>query len=570
MSHFSLIYLSLTAIIILCGIAFSRSRTLLLALTVFILALIVNSLYSENSEPWQSLLFSLVAIGLAISAASIKHAALVIYQVASMVKTAQKPYFLWWAAPLWLPIAIAVSVSFTLASWRDESIKNEIYEIRSNRSLACRSDDFFVCNSAPGLRDNLQATVKNAELKSLKLLKAAIDKVKLEADSSTKASLSNVRQKLFDSKGGLVPREPFSKPKKCKTYEWLWPFNIGKCVKSEIMFMVWSAYNEFYIDLVRLYDDWARKVEKNGSAATGSIREQVHAEGELLLAKASINIGKSIDWIFFTLAAATAMSTVWVLIIAFKLLAFIVCRILFDKKFSNAHFAPLHGEATGSRIVACEITRKFNGGRLGFDVPPSATSVISMTRVNGVSCLNPGQPILHSFALFWRRILTQQILLDRFAANDTVRYRADKDCKFVRIDLKEGEALLFNFSSLVAFTEDVSLSTSWRFDVSGILRERYIQPLARGPGSLYLCGRGGSVEVLPNSQTPFANMQDIIAIDAQASFQIEGKIDLRSIYLRSFAMRPDRHSLVIQQAPLGSYNQRTGLWSRALFFVSPI
>lgn len=563
-------YLIFTITILLGAILLLPPHKSLLTIGLLLLTVLLSSLQKDPSSIWQSMAFSLGVIVLTISVIAAKQLILLSYQTIVSVKNAPNPFILWRVIPLWFPIFIALVISFSLASWRNTLLNNEIYQIHSGKALACRNETHFVCQTSPHLVDNLHSTIKNVELKSLDILKSAVTEVKSEADKKTNASLTSVKNRLFHNKTGLIPNQIFDKPETCKTLQWLWPFNLGRCIKNEIMFPVWRAYHDFYSELISNYDQWANNISNKSQSKTKSVQEIVNAEGAQILFNASRKASEGVNWVFFWLNAIAIGSTIWILMVAFKLLIFIACRILFDKKFAGASFTPMVNNLQRDRILTEDVTKKFPGGGLGFEVNPSDQNLISMTNVEGVSFSTPGKPILYApLSLPCSRMITQQIHLDKHLAQNLVSFRIKNNCRIVRIDIGEDEAVLFNFSSLVAFTENVRISTNYSFDLSSLVRERHMQPIAKGPGSLYLCGRGGAIEVLPNYHSQFANMQDIIALDSKASFHIEGQIDWRSIYLRSFAIMPSYNSIIIQEAPHGSFNRGIKLWSRALFFVLP-
>src|SRR5437016_530515 len=82
-----------------------------------------------------------------------------------------------------------------------------------------------------------------------------------------------------------------------------------------------------------------------------------------------------------------------------------------------------------------------------------------------------------------------------------------------------------------------------------LLQRRFIFATAVGPGTIVLIARGGPLTILPSDEDKYANIDHVIALDLNGSVYTSAERGFIDVYFRSFAVTPDKNTLMIREAP---------------------
>ena len=473
-----------------------------------------------------------------------------------------------------VPLLLATYFSIWLTQKRDQAIESSIYSVSATETnYNCRAvEEKLFCKQA-GLKTDSKNTV---EFIFVEMEKSLSERVSLRLDSlegGAEMGSEAIIAALFTDPNSAVPspeeiKTNYFNPPRCKWYYWL-GYKVGDCIKNKIFNAINDAYYKMWSGLKADLESYLATLDTQLENSSNRIEGRVD---EFLNEKTNeykLNIFSTIDYTFLTLLALTV--AVYILIFSglIKSFLYIWARLLYNEdhakglltrsQISHENVHTITAEditEKGERYYFCQSTKEKNWyTSFNRHVDPERHGHISFAKIT---------------QLFLRRLLAGKLLLEKYLISDKpIKADANNSFRFVRIDLKQDDEVYFRVSDLIAFSEDVTFITSIDIKLASMLKLRWIFPVARGPGSIILMGRGGTLQIIDHKDDAGIAPHQILAFDMNGSFPVHARNSFLGTYLLRHTLVPNEGTLAIRHKPDNTKNLPARVLRRIFFFLTP-
>jgi len=150
----------------------------------------------------------------------------------------------------------------------------------------------------------------------------------------------------------------------------------------------------------------------------------------------------------------------------------------------------------------------------------------------------------------------------------SIRFKAPEARFYVAWQLDEGDAVCFDYSKLVGFSDSIQLKTEFSLRLSAFAMNRLLFPIALGPGLLLMQSVGTPV-VTPEEQS-FESQSParLVCWSADTVFELEAKSGWVNDYLSPVYLKPIRSKAVVVEAD-ERLRHTPGMLTRILRVVFP-
>lgn len=188
--------------------------------------------------------------------------------------------------------------------------------------------------------------------------------------------------------------------------------------------------------------------------------------------------------------------------------------------------------------------------------------------VDGMIC------VPRPFTLWLKRLPNRYLMFrfDRKLGKQTIAAHTDDLTRFIKVTLRSEQSICFNFSNLVAFRDDVTLSTKYSLPLAAFFQSQLFFSTASGPGELILCVKNGQPEIMPNMGIKPSDPRDIVMFDNQGQYFLLGDMNPLSVYFLSHRVVPKGTSTLIRQSPdaKSTFSAQASAIRRTLYLLLPL
>jgi hypothetical protein len=302
-------------------------------------------------------------------------------------------------------------------------------------------------------------------------------------------------------------------------------------------------------------------------AAALSVNEQIDvARSGLYDALAQVRDGfeDAVDHIAKIGSIASALLGLWLLLAIIKSLLYVIGTEVFHVKGSAIIGLGREGNAEGAFERSTNIA-----------IPASFTKAMLTTTVG----INQGKKtaVPQPFSAMLARLLHGKWLMNRgtHAGNGTMRFAQSGGRVGIDWKMKEGEEVVFRYSDLLGFSENVKLRTNISLRLSTLLFGRYVYHSARcvdGPGRLLLSVKGDVEEAQHKVET--FPLERLIAWHIHTKFKVTDERTLASVFKDGFTVQRVRDDnacagIVLVGAQHGRERRFQGIFRFVKTFLVP-
>jgi hypothetical protein len=458
-------------------------------------------------------------------------------------------------AILWLPlVAIFAAASAGTYAFHD-FVANHFYSVESSKwSCTKPSPNFVLCKDPEGsFKGSLHRTNFQFFLDAHEAARNRIERLRTLPQSLKPAFKVSVDEALF-GKEPIIPGELFPRLSGCTFPEWF--YKLGYCIKAEVLNPIYDAYEKFHSKLRNDIDGHIEAEFNQADTNANNLANAVYLNLDRQLQRTQENIDTNVDRGFFLRDALSLFSFVTAVLLLFKILLYIIVRIVFDEK-TALQACPLSENRGGHRLIEASpiLAREDNSNSYGrvIGIPPSDQAWFITMSARGAQPGYSGQfSWPHKFELILKRLLKHRTFFYKYPAGNSgsIPIHTDLSNAFCAIALKEGECLAFAMPSLFAFTDNITFRLAIRIRAAILLQRRFLFATALGPGTIVLVARGGSLTLLPNPQDAYSSIDHVIGFDMNGSVYTNAHHGFAETYFLSFSVRPTVDTLMIREAPV--------------------
>jgi hypothetical protein len=477
-------------------------------------------------------------------------------------------------AILWLPLLAFLALATYFTKLTHEWIAGKLYSIEST-AWHCREPDLMLCeDSAGSLKNSLHLTNSKFFFDANSAVRKHVESLRIVPLSTKPAFTKGVDDALF-GENAVIPSADRFLPRMsgCTLGEWLWPPRIPHCIKAIILNPIHDAYETFRANLQGELDASIAAEFDQSQTMANALANIVYLNLDRQLLRVRESLDSNIDRAFFIRDAVSLFSFIAAVLLALKILLYILARLAFDENYAKKGCLLSHRTAAPSPISATQILPTVNATGLrviGLQVRDQVWYVTTSAKgaqpaFNGRFCWP------HKSEAFIRRLIHNKLFFNRYdeETSGTIPIHTEISNAFCSIELKEGDCLAISMKSLFAFTDNVTFHLAIRIRAAILLQRRFLFATATGPGTVVLVARGGALAILPNPSDNYSNIDDVIGFDMNGSVYTKVQHGFIDTYFRSFSIKPEVDTLMIREAPLDPHWSLTGLLRRFAALVLP-
>jgi hypothetical protein len=532
---------------------------------------------------------------------------------------------------LWLPFPILALIGYSLLQFRNQSIaeglEEFIYGVEvSERSIeyGCGPNFYLLCRceqSANFSKDELDATesiflpahdcpsidksfyrINDSSGPIEKDIHTAVERLKqtfrqdivrrlnqtLEENSETlKEQGGDLESVIFGSKQNrrypiinykLADYHPDLKPPSCNgIIDQL--FKLKDCVKNIMLEPLSQAYadirEDLRVELKQSLEGGEEKMDNNIELLIDKVEEIVDKR----LNDYSLQAHQSVEASFTTFKTLQQLTFIlWLCLVGYALFVgffYLYTRYVYNQNFGNIPFQFNAYESVikdKEPISVSDITldKTMNSFEQKLNGKTWFAKMDSHLRYEVDGIVSIPKP----FSLILKR-LPNHYLFFRYSEKDaktSINAHADDLTRFIKVNLVKDQNIAFQFSSLVAFSEGITLSATINLPLTAFFQNQLFFSTATGPGELVFQVKGGMPEIMPNDAIKPSDPRDVIVFDLDGIYSLVADLNPISAYFLGHRVVPDGSTALIRQAPeaRSAFSNQTTAVRRALMLLLPL
>ncbi len=536
---------------------------------------------------------------------------------------------------LWLPFPVLAGLGYWMLEVRDAhvqmsvedyiyglSIDAQAYSCGSGFNLVCRCQEYnqsplesqsLVAHDCPAV-DPTYYSIKQHSGEMERDIHSAIERLKAafrediiyriesrldNAQTTIEKNNSNIEQVLFGNISQI--KKPVRKTKNSPVLEYtlaeyhadLEPpecngvidqlFKLRDCVKNIALEPLSNAYLDIRDDLHNKTIELTSDSEKSVGEKIKEIKQSVNSIVNKRLGGYSRSAHKGVEQSFTTLKVIDQISFVtWVSIVIYALLTgfiYLYIRYAYNKQHGNVPFTideknnHDRGFKENNGIVDISditVDDSMNSFSQNLNKKTWYATIDSALRYEIDGIISIPRPL----TLIFKR-LPNRYFLFRYSEADgkqSIEAHADGLTRFIKIKLKEGQSTCFNFSNLVAFSDDLTLNTIVSLKLKAFFQSQFFFSTASGPGELIVRTTSGKPEIMPAKEIKPSDPRDLVVFDLNGRYSLLADLNPLSVYFLGHRIVPDNSTAVIRQSPdnKSSFSSQATAVRRTLYLLLPL
>jgi len=470
-------------------------------------------------------------------------------------------YLFWRSFVRWTPIGTFAVAVLLFADYRDKQLTSQIYKAQFqqeasdwNQPEPCPPEPgaAIFCRGGNGLRADLKNTVshlaKTFRGRILDRFDRAVSKFEATGDDASNA----VEVILFSGPDAALPRsfEQFSDISipRCRWYAV--PFSSRareNCGRRMVLKPLATTYESLRGELYSSFLDGSNTTQ----VAAGQNIDEARASLELIVShKLDAYVEEAnltIDRVFLVAKISRALFLTGLTFSLLKTFLYILARNVFDHRIGKIPLMVTLDRLSPNTVKAQDITMDDDKSfKVGLDETRWYGSFRHNIRTN-----RPGRfATPQKGALPFTRLLTGKLVLQKFDATNEEEFGGygDVDSRFIKIDLSQGDKIFFRVSSLVGFSEGITLRRHYSLRLATILQFRLFFPVAEGPGSIVLSTKGGTAKIMPADGVEGSEPLDLLAFDLDGVLHTDAQHGIFNTYFGHLTIFPNKETLLVRHS----------------------
>jgi len=527
---------------------------------------------------------------------------------------------------LWLPFPLLALAGYYMLEVRDEKVRTSVehfvyQEMSSPKAYAC-DEDKLIC-SCEGLSLNNQCPAVDANIYNIKDdvgemerdLHIATQRLKEQFRYEIIEQIENNRKSIVEEineNGGDIEAVLFSGDSKLgsnKVKNKKWPlfkyslsqyhldlsppscnglidqlFKLRDCIKNITLEPLSGAYQDIRRNL-RI------QLEETIVNSTGSVNDKLDEVEEAVegiidhhLNNYSRRAHHNIEGAFATLVTIDRVSfLIWVVMVVYALLLgflYLFIRYVYNQKHGRVPFNASASYAksenrqlvSNSTIVVEDITvddtmNSFSKS-LGEEIWYASIDSGLRYEVDGIICVP--RPLTLLFKRFSGRYF--MFRYRREEGKQSINAHGDDLTRFIKVTLQEGQSVCFNFSNLVAFSNNLHLKATLSIPLAAFFQNQLFFSTAVGPGEFIIRTKSGKPEIMPTSGVKPSDPRDVVVFDLQGQFSLLADMNFLSAYFLGHRVVPCENTTLIRQSPdaKSNFSSQASAIRRTLYLLFPL
>ena len=315
------------------------------------------------------------------------------------------------------------------------------------------------------------------------------------------------------------------------------------------------------------HDKQFKEAIKQGKDKAWYIIDDAHQQGQDSILESNRTAQASLWWTINYARAAHQLTILFFIFICLKSFMYVFARVSFNR--DTGTFITL-GNTEGN--VQDNIKSKIKRAGLQYFIHGDAEETFYISRRFQCRGKAPKFTIPQPFHAPIARLFNGAISMNKVAmqqGDDTVSCTAAQGIEFFEWDLRDGEAVIFDFHNFVGMSEKVKISTLISTRISSLLLGKMIYSQATGPGKLILMAKGRAEITDAEDNSGSLPPERLIAMQTNTRLHIDSELDIVNIYLSTAYVRPAGGGQVIVDVD-SQRGTKTGLGSFLKRFILPI
>ncbi|MFW5432534.1 MAG: hypothetical protein ACKE5M_03395 [Methylophilaceae bacterium] len=310
-----------------------------------------------------------------------------------------------------------------------------------------------------------------------------------------------------------------------------------------------------------------KKAAEKGSDKAWYVIDDLHQQGQDTILETNRTAQASLWWTINYARAAHQLTILFFIFVCIKSFMYVFARVSFNR--DTGTFVTLGDtKNTAEENVKSQIKRA--GIQYLIDGDSEETFYISrrfQCRGKAPKFTIP-QPLHAPIARLFNGAFSMNIIV-MHKGGDAVSCTAAQGIEFFEWDLRDGEAIVFDFHNFVGMSESVKISTLISTRISSLLIGKMIYSQATGPGKLILMAKGRAEITDSAGNGGSLPPERLVAMQASTRLHIDSELDIVNIYLSTAYVRPAGGGQVIVDVD-SQRGTKTGLVSFLKRFILPV
>ncbi len=362
-------------------------------------------------------------------------------------------------------------------------------------------------------------------------------------------------------------------------------FKLRDCVKNIALEPLSNAYLDIRNDLrnetIKLTSGSERSVDEK----IKDIKRSVNFVVRQRLSTYSQRAHNTVEDGFSTIKAIDQISfLIWISIVIYALLTgfiYLYIRYVYNRQHGKVSFTcdetggfciddELKKDTEAISISDITVDDSMNSFSQSIDRKTWYAAIDSALRYEIDGIISIPRPL----TLMFKR-LPGKYFLFRYSEADgkqSIEAHADGLTRFIKIKLREGQSVCFNFSNLVAFSDDVNLKTTISLKLKTFFQSQLFFSTASGPGEIIIRTTSGKPEIMPHNETKPSDPRDLVVFDLKGQYSLLADLNPLSVYFLGHRIIPDGATAVIRQSPdnKSSFSSKATAVRRTLYLLLPL
>jgi hypothetical protein len=361
-------------------------------------------------------------------------------------------------------------------------------------------------------------------------------------------------------------------------------FKLRDCVKNIALEPLSNAYLDIRQDLRREAGHIAADGEQSLDEKINAIKEAVSMVVNQRLDNYGRSAHQSIEANFAALKTIDRISfVIWIVMVAYALFLgflYVFIRYVYNQKYGQLPFvaAPsntIYSVADPSPsppILIQDITVDDRMNSFSQQVTQDRwyASIDSDLRYEVDGIISLPRPLTLLFKRFPNRYLLFRY--DACEGKSMISAHANGLTRFIKIGLRENQSICFDFSTVVAFSDSLSLKTTLNLSLAAFFQNQLFFSTATGPGELIIRTKSGTPELMPMDGIKPSDPRDVVVFDLHGSYSLLADLNPLSVYFLGHRVVPDENTVLIRQSPdaKSSFSAQATAVRRTLYLLLPL
>ncbi|MEE9330823.1 MAG: hypothetical protein V3U89_01205 [Methylophilaceae bacterium] len=300
--------------------------------------------------------------------------------------------------------------------------------------------------------------------------------------------------------------------------------------------------------------------------------EDLHQQGQDAILETNRSTQDSAWWTISYLRAAHQLTILFFIFICIKSFMYVFARVSFNRDTGSFITLGNTKDSNTKGAVQDNVKSKIKRAGLQYFIHGDAEETFYISRRFQCRGKAPKFTIPQPFHAPMARLFNGAISMNKVVmqqGDDTVSCTAAQGIEFFEWDLRNGEAVIFDFHNFVGMSAKVKISTLISTRISSLLLGKMIYSQATGPGKLILMAKGRAEIIDSENNGGSLPPERLIAMQTNTRLHIDSELDIVNIYLSTAYVRPAGGGQVIVDVD-SQRGTKTGLGSFLKRFILPI